>query len=251
MKHEKIYIYGKHALLEALDHAPHALGRVYLDANVKEKSLRDKLNERGIMVSPLGKGDAGRVVGKNTSHQGMLGLLRPSMLFVPFEKFLDTLSVTPDTMLVYLDGVQDPHNVGAIIRSAAAFGAAGVLMPRQKQALISAGVVKASAGMVFRVPLIELPEPDKGLSMLHKKGFKIFGMEGEGAIPLLQAQFQQPTVLLFGNEGEGLSGRARTHCDGTLSIPIHSRTESLNVAAAAAVALSAWSERHPKALSFQ
>lgn len=249
MKHEKIYIYGKHAILEALTHAPRAISRAFIDPGVKEKELRAELAKNNIPVAPLGKKEVVNVVGKHASHQGMIALLRPSLLFTPFETFLETLHVTPNTALVYLDHVQDPHNVGAIIRSAAAFGAAAVLMPRQKQALLTGAVVKASAGMVFRVPLVELPEPDKELSALHKKGFTIFGLAGEGSTLLGSQTFQSPAVFFFGNEGEGLSGRGRAHCDTLLSIPMHPRCESLNVAAAAAATLFAWSSQHKAALT--
>ncbi len=87
-------------------------------------------------------------------HQGIIALISLGSLSVPFEKFMDTFTATPDTALLFLSEVQDPQNVGAAIRSAAAFGATAVLMPRHKQAPITGAVIKASVGMAFRIPLV-------------------------------------------------------------------------------------------------
>jgi len=147
-----------------------------------------------------------------------------------------------------LSGVQDPHNVGAIIRSAAGFGVAGILMPQTNQAPITGAVLKVSAGMAFRIPLVSVSDILAAIKDLKKKGFKVYGLSGEGAQSITQEEFPTPTLFIFGNEAEGIPQTLRSLCDAVLSIPIHPQCESLNVAASAAAALFAWSSKHPEAL---
>jgi 23S rRNA (guanosine2251-2'-O)-methyltransferase len=151
-------------------------------------------------------------------------------------------------VLVLMGGITDPHNVGAIIRTAAGFGATAVLMPESNQAPISGTVVKVSAGMAFRIPLVQIPPVDATMAMLRKRGFKVYGLAGEGKTSVFDEKFEGPTVLLLGNEGAGLSKEIRKQCDTVISIPINPQCESLNVAAASAVALFSWSMHHKAAL---
>jgi 23S rRNA (guanosine2251-2'-O)-methyltransferase len=212
VKRTKTYAHGKHAVSEAQRYAPESVLKVFED-------------ERGNPIAQISL----------------------SRLIKPYADFAASLASTPDTLLVLLAGLEDPHNVGAIIRSAAAFGAGAVLMPSEGQAPITDAVLKVSAGMAFRIPLVSMGGYQQTLSDLHKRGFKIYGLEAKGA-PLNDEAFAGSTVLVLGNEGEGLPGAVRPLCDGFLAIPMHARAESLNVAAAAAAALFAWSSRHPGAL---
>ena len=144
--------------------------------------------------------------------------------------------------------MQDPHNVGAIIRSAAAFGASGVLMQEAGGAGITAAVIKVSAGMAFRVPLVTVPNVPQALAMLKKRGVMLYAMAGKGTHSIDTAPFDEPALFVFGNEGAGLEPKIRALCEQTLTIPMHPRCESLNVAASAAVALHAWSVKNPNSL---
>jgi 23S rRNA (guanosine2251-2'-O)-methyltransferase len=166
----------------------------------------------------------------------------------PFEQFLDSLVISPKTSLVLLGGIQDPHNVGAIIRSAAAFGASAVLMPGAKQSPITQAVIKASAGMAFQLPLVSIASIPAVLPMLKKRGFKIYGL-ASGKETIIESAFASPSVFILGNEGIGLDKSIKSLCDEMLSIPMNPKSESLNVAAAAAVALYSWSVKHPEALA--
>ena len=156
---EKVYIYGKHALMEALTSAPHVIRKVFLsrETSTSEPELAKLLAKHKISVEMMkGPRDAGRMVGDETAHQGVIAVADPNELLVDFKSFIAALKPTERTMLVLLDELTDPHNVGAIIRSAAAFGASGVLMPSHNQAPVTGAVVKASAGMVFRVPIVAI-----------------------------------------------------------------------------------------------
>lgn len=211
-KRGKTYAHGKHAVSEAQQYAPQAVLKVFKD-------------DRGNDIAQI---SLSRLV-----HQ--------------YADFMRGFSATAETCFVLLAGLEDPHNVGAIIRSAAAFGAAAVLLPEEGQAPITDAVLKVSAGMAFRIPLVSIGGYQQTLSDLRKRGFKVYGFEAKGK-ELHGERFESPSVLVFGNEGAGIPGAVRPLLDDSLSIPMHARAESLNVAAAAAAALYDWSGKHPKAL---
>lgn len=248
MKHNKIYIYGKHALEEALAHAPQAILKVFLEPKAADAQLQKIIQHTGIPTAPLLQGMQRSDMRSGTAHQGIIAQLSVHQLVVPYEQFVGTLAPTPNTALVLLCGVQDPHNTGAIIRSAAGFGAAGVLMPGRGQAPVTGAVVKVSAGMAFRIPLVAIEDIYKTISDLKKRGFRVYALTGEGSRSVAQESFDAPAVFVFGNESDGIPPAMRAVCDAVLSVPTNPRCESLNVAASAAVALFAWSVRHPKAL---
>lgn len=240
MKQNKIYIYGKHALREALMHVPHAIRRVYFLPNMEDGKLRNLAKQSGAIIELLDKRKASSWVEGGASHQGAIGLLSLPDLMVPYEKFIETLSITKHTSLVLLNEVQDPHNVGATIRSAAAFGASAVLLPGARQAPITGAVIKASAGMAFALPLVSVENIQQVVADLKKRGFRVYGLAGEGKHSVHTEAFDAPSLFILGNEAKGLPQKTSQICDRVLSIPIEAKAESLNVAAAAAVVLYAW-----------
>lgn len=240
MKQAKVFTYGRHALKEALDHAPRAVTKVYLDHKMVDTKLRRQIDQAGIPVAKLSEGMARSDMKSGTAHQGIIGSISVHQLMVPFETFLETVALTPDTSVVVLGGVQDPHNVGAIIRSAAGFGAAAVIIPEYGNASITGAVIKVSSGMAFRIPLVSVPSAQQAVSALRKKGFTTYALAGEAGTPIASERFETPSAFIFGNEGSGVGDEVRKVADKTLSIPMDPRCESLNVAASAAVALYAW-----------
>ncbi len=243
MKQNKIFAYGRHAVRDALLYAPRALTKVYLDAKMVDTKLRRQIEEAGVSVAKLSEGMARSDMKSGTAHQGVIGSISIPQLMLPYQKWLDSVEVTPRTMLVILNGVLDPHNVGAIIRTAAGFGAAAVLMPEKGQAPVTGSVIKVSAGMAFRLPLVSVGSVKQTVLDLKKKGFKVYSLAGEGAQSIGTEAFGGPAVFILGNEGSGISDDIRKVSDSVLSIPMDPRCESLNVAAAAAVALYAWSAK--------
>ncbi len=247
MKTNKLYIAGKHAAYEAMQFAPHAVKRVYVAKGFQDNAINKLIERSGLKREPLSEGEARADVKGNTSSQGIVVQLSLMDIMLPFEKFLDSLVITPSTALVLLCSVQDPHNVGAIIRSAAAFGATGVLMPQQNQSPITASVIKSSAGMAFQLPLVTVASMPTALAMLKKRGFTAYALAANKQ-NISETAFATPTVFVLGNEGQGIDRSIRALCDQTISIPMHNRAESLNVAASAAVALHVWSQKHPEVL---
>lgn len=241
----KVYIYGKHAVAGALTSAPRIVRKVLVSPKMDDKKLRDLIYHSGVETGVLDERQATSQVEGGAAHQGVIALVALAQLVVPFEKFLDSFSPTPDTCLVLVSEVKDPQNLGAIIRSAAAFGAQAVLMPTHKQSPVTGAAIKASAGTAFSIPLVEMTNMQQALAQLKKKGVVVYGLEAGAKKPLQDEPFSAPTLLVLGNEAAGIAPAAKALCDHTLSIPLSAGVESLNVAASGAVALYAWRQRHP------
>jgi 23S rRNA (guanosine2251-2'-O)-methyltransferase len=246
---EMTYIYGRHAVLEALRRRSDLVSRVIVQ--------KEHLTEPEIMIAlknvkevvELNEKKLPGGIQKDAVHQGFIAVIEADKLLLPFKTFKDKLNVTPDTALLVLGEVQDPHNVGAIIRSAAAFGFAGVLIPEHRQAPITGTVIKVSAGMAFSIPLITIKNVNAALRDLKDKGFWVYGLDMNGDTALTVEEFKKPTVIVVGNEGEGIRQKTAELCDTILTIPMHKRTESLNASVGAAVAMYAFSAKHPGALN--
>ncbi len=245
MKSEKVYMYGRHALMEALAHKPEAIKKVFL-ADTIGNDIRKLLDEKRISYASL-KAEEKRQVSSDAPHQGVIAVLDPDTLVQTFDAFIESFTPTGDSCLVLLDELQDPHNVGAIIRSAAAFGAAAVLIPEHNQAPLTGAVIKASAGMVFRIPLVQIGNINHTIRTLKDRGFWGYGLALEGAHNVQQEKFDAPTLFIVGNESEGIRQKTLELCDVILRIPMHQRTESLNAAVSAAIVLYQWSGQHPNA----
>lgn len=249
MTQDKIYIYGKHAVTEALRNSPQSVKKVYLAPHIKDEELLKLVKKVGVPSAPLTAGKSHGEVSDDASHQGVIGVISLEKIMRPYKDFMDTLIVTPDTSLVLLGELQDPHNVGAIIRSAAAFGVSGVLIPEHNQAPVTGTVVKVSAGMAFHIPLVTIPNVNTAVRDLKEKGFWIYGLDGEATHKMTTEKFDAPALFISGNEATGIREKTRELCDILISIPMNPQCESLNVAASTAVALYAWSAQHPKAVS--
>ncbi len=228
---------GPHACEEALARgelhalwvAPAAFGRV--------AKLISEARAAGVVVhrDPMESLDR-RSQGQR--HQGVLGEGGP-FAYVSFEEVAARVQARGDAALILaLDGITDPHNLGAILRSAAAAAVDGVLLPERRSAAVNETVVRASAGTAGRVPVCRVVNLGRALDDLKEAGAWIYGLAaGEGSSDYLQEPFDRATVLVLGAEGEGLHLKIRERCDGLLHIPMPGGIESLNVSAAAAVTL--------------
>ena len=230
-----ITVYGRKPVLEALDDGALRVDKVVLAEGLRGEPVRailDAARDRGV---PVQRASAHRVkvlAGNGRHDQGVLAdVVAPRM--APVDDFLDQLD-GPAAVLV-LDRVTNPANVGMILRTATAAGLAGVLLPRRGVPAIDPLVVKASAGVAFRAPVLRAATAEEGCAALRDAGFGVYGLAAGGA-SLLEAELPGRVALVLGNETDGLSAAVRAHCDGTLAIPMAGGVESLNVASAAAVA---------------
>ncbi len=246
MQREKVYIYGKHALTECLHNTPHIIKKVFAADGALDLETVRILKDKNISLASI-KGET-QNVSKDASHQGVIVAIDPTDLLLDFKTFLAGLDMSTSPSLVLLDELQDPHNVGAIIRSAAAFGISGVLIPQNNQAQVTGAVVKTSAGMAFRVPLVSIGNVNQTIQILKEHKFWIYGLAMEGSKELAHETFDAPAVFVVGNEGEGIHKRTLELCDIALRIPMHPRTESLNAAVSTAIVLYEWSQQHKEFL---
>lgn len=249
MKAEMEYIFGKHAVREVLRERPDVVVVVHAAADFSDESILRLIDANNVSLKVLNLKNPPRGISSNAAHQGIVAGILPEKLTIPYKIFKNTLSITPDTALLVLGEVQDPHNVGAVIRSAAAFGFKGVLIPPHNQAPITGTVVKVSVGMAFRIPLVAISNVNATLLDLKESGFWVYGLEGKGTVTTTTETYPKPSVFVLGNEGAGLREKTKEACDDLISIPIHPQCESLNAAAATAIVLASWSIKHPNALS--
>ena len=242
------YIFGKHAVSEALAQRPDVVKQIFLDLNFSDEKIIRQIEASNIVPKPLNLKNPPRGVSSNAAHQGIVAAILPEKLMVDYKTFIQKLEISSSKALLILGEVQDPHNVGAVIRSAAAFGLAGVLIPPHNQAPVTGTVIKVSAGMAFRIPIVSISNVNSVIRDLQKRSFWVYGLEGNGTVSTNSERFEKPSVFVLGNEGSGLRQKTKEVCDDLISIPIHPRCESLNAAAATAVVLSSWSAQHPESL---
>ena len=138
-------------------------------------------------------------------------------------------------LLILTDGVEDPHNMGAIIRTAECVGATAVLIPKRHNAPINATVAKTSAGAIEQIPLVQIGNVAQTIKQLQKQGFWVMGAHMEGDRTLYEADMTIPTVIVIGNEGKGISRVVKEACDFLVTIPMYGNLNSLNASVAAAV----------------
>lgn len=244
VKQEVEYIFGKHAVAEALAKRPDIVAQVYVAPDFSDRALIDVVVAHRIAIKPLKLKNPPRGVSANANHQGVVAGIIPSRLMVAYKPFIEAHTMTPDSAFLLLGEVQDPHNVGAVIRSAAAFGLSGVLIPPHHQAPVTGTVVKVSAGMAFAIPLVAISNVNAVARDLQERGCFVYGLDAEGTTSTTIEKFTRPSVFILGNEGSGMRQKTRALCDAIIAIPIHPQCESLNVAAATAVVLAAWSAQH-------
>jgi 23S rRNA (guanosine2251-2'-O)-methyltransferase len=242
-----IAVYGKNPFLEALRLMPEGVIQVFLEEKLHDEDIWRAIKAANLIPKELSRKTADYLVG-DAVHQGVVVEFDASHLLYRLDALPFVQSPTPDTCLVVLGELTDPQNVGAIIRSAVAFGASAVLIPEHNQAGISGAVIKASAGTAFHIPLVEIGNVNQTLRTLKERGFWTYGLAMDGTSALAEEKFTEPTVFVIGSEGEGLREKTREHCDILLSIPMSDRAESLNASVAAAVCLYQWSGQHKGAL---
>jgi 23S rRNA (guanosine2251-2'-O)-methyltransferase len=243
------YVYGKNSVREALLARPDLVKTVHLSADFSDTGLMELMRKLKIARASFDPKKLPKGVAEDAVHQGIIAHVDFSKLLVPYDEFISSLSVTNDTGLILLGEVQDPQNVGSIVRSAAAFGISGILIPEHRQAQIQGTVAKVSSGMVFRIPLVQVGNVNHTLEDLKKRGFWTYGLDQKAEQSVYTEDFEKASVFVVGNESEGIREKTLEHCDIPLTIPMRGTTESLNAAVATAVVLSHWSNRHPGVLA--
>lgn len=228
---------GPHACEEALGRGELQTLWISPQAWQRLAALRDQAREAGVVIHrEPSEGLDRRAQGQR--HQGVVGEA-VAFRYADFDALVGAVRAKGEAALVLaLDGITDPHNLGAILRSAAGVGVDGVVLPERRSAAINETVIRASAGTASRVKVARVVNLGRALDELKEAGAWLYGLEaGPGSHDYLQEPFDRATVLVMGAEGEGLHQKIRERCDGLLRIPMPGGIESLNVSAAAAVVL--------------
>ena len=232
---------GRNSVVEALRakipaSTLYLASRIEMDDRVKEAlSLATK---RGLNVLEVMRPELDRLSGPDAVHQG-IALKVPAYEYAHPLELLDTIIARGENpLLVALDGVTDPRNLGAIVRSAGAFGAQGIIVPQRRTVGMTASAWKTSAGAAARIPVAMAGNLTNTLKDLKARGVFVLGLDGGGSVTLPGLPLaKEPIVLVVGNEGKGLSRLVTETCDAVVSIPIEAATESLNAGIAVSVAL--------------
>jgi 23S rRNA (guanosine2251-2'-O)-methyltransferase len=234
-------VLGRNPVLEALQAAVPATA-LYVAQGVE---VDDRVGaavrlagDRRVTVLEVGRPELDRMAG-GVPHQG-IGLQVPPYSYAhPDDLLARALQAPEPPLVVALDGVTDPRNLGAVVRSAAAFGAHGVLVPQRRAAGMTATAWRASAGAAARLPVARVTNLARSLRAYRQAGLFVAGLDADGEVALDDLEVAaDPLLVVVGSEGRGLSRLTRDTCDLTVSIPMTARTESLNASVAAAVALA-------------
>lgn len=235
----ELRVHGLNAVLAVFRHRPDDLRKLYL-AEERIPALKALLkwcvaNRVGYRVVPE---DDLRKLAASAHHEGVVADVR-RVEHAPLEPWLAALPEGP-ACLLWLDGVGNPHNLGAILRSAAHFGVGAVLLPAGSELGLSGAAARVAEGGAEAVPMVRLPDASRAMEALRAGGFTLAATVVEGGSDLFGADLPERLVYVLGAEGEGMDRGLAARCDLQLSIPGTGAVESLNVAAATAVLLAAW-----------
>lgn len=222
-------IYGRNAVHEAI-RGPRTVSHVWATNNAGREPW---LAQSGVRVTREASDEITRRSGSD-GHQGVCAEVSE---FRYLEG--DQLLAYDQALIVALDQVQDPQNLGAICRSAECAGAAGVVLPERRAAEVTPAVCKASAGAVEHLPLAQVRNLTDFLTAAKARGYWCYGADGDAKLDYRQVDLNGPVVLVMGSEGRGLRPRVASACDALISLPLRGQIESLSVGAAAAVLLYA------------
>ncbi len=224
-------VYGRHPVEALLEARPHEARRLFAGDGASPRAL--ELARLAKVPVERVRADRLQALAKTTHHQ----LLVAEAEDLPNAEVEDLVPADAPALVLALDSVQDPHNLGALVRSAECFGATGVVFPQDRSAPLSAVAAKASAGAVERLALAKVVNLARALVELKELGAWVVGLASEGPEALPEVDLTGPVVLVVGAEGEGLRPLVRRTCDRLARLPLVGRTGSLNASVAGGIAL--------------
>ena len=236
---QRVQIYGTHAVEAALNNPARTVHVLHASDNAFER-LEPQIAARGISPRKVGLRDLDHMLGRDVVHQGVLletGPLPELELFDLLEDMATEQLNAQSAPLVILDQVTDPHNVGAILRSAAAFGARALIMTKRNSPPLSGSLAKSASGGLEHVPIIHVTNLVRALEMIGNAGFDRIGLEGTGEFALEDQTANRPIALILGAEDKGMRRLTREVCDHICHLSTGGPLKSLNVSNASAVAL--------------
>ena len=233
------WIWGKHSVFEALI-SERPINRIWCTAEIfsseKYYLLLKDLKSKGVLIEEVSWNRLSQLT-FGASHQGVVLQLASSKT-ISLEKLIDfSKNSSSYPIILALDGITDPHNVGAIIRSAEAFDCKGLIIPQRRSAGLTGTVAKVAAGALEHLQVTRVVNLNRALEELKKNGFLVVGLYGDGQISISNFQEKAPLVVVVGSEDKGISLLTQKKCDFILSISLKGKTSSLNASVAAAISL--------------
>ncbi len=241
---DTLLIVGRNPVREALEREPGRIEKVMLQQGGRGvDALRRAASEVGVPVQYVPQKRINQVAA-GLRHQGVVAFTTPvanhdvDAMLAAIAPDLDTVQREKPLVLM-LDRIEDPHNFGAMVRTAVAAGVGGVIVPKQHMAPLSATVIKASAGTATRLPIARVDNLAEVIEQLKERGYWVMGAAGDGDTSVWDVDWDRPVALVMGSEGKGLHPRVAKACDYLVSIPMRGDAESLNVSVAAGILLFA------------
>lgn len=240
MTTQRELIYGMHAVAAALQHDPSRLLEIQIaegmNAQTRMRHILETAREIGLAIHIRPRKSLDNLVKKGT-HQGIIAWRKPARAITEndLEVLLDDITEAP--LLLILDGIQDPHNLGACLRTADAAGVTAVIAPRDRAVGLTPVVRKVACGGAEAIPFIQVTNLARSLRKLKERGICLVGADGQAEQELFSAELIGPLGLVMGTEGEGLRRLTRENCDHLIRIPMAGSVESLNVSVAAGICL--------------
>ena len=229
---------GRNALTEAL-RSGRTLDKVFIASGETDRGLQRlaaEAKEAGAVVVTVDRRKLD-MMSTTRAHQGVIAYAAAREYFTIDDILQEAADRGEAPLIVICDELSDPHNLGAIIRSAECAGAHGVIIPKRRSVGLTAVVAKASAGAVEYMKVCKVSNINNAIAELKEKGVWVFGTAAEGSIPMYKADLTVPAAIVIGSEGEGMSRLVQKNCDVTVHIPMKGRITSLNASAAASILL--------------
>ena len=230
-------IFGFHAVTARLRHEASSVEEIYIDANRHDRRMQELLRAAEGAKVRIIHADAQRLDGRvgTRRHQGVVAKAGELSLARNLDELLDAIEGPP--LLLILDGVTDPHNLGACLRVADGAGAHAVIAPKDRAVGLNATAAKVASGAADTVPYITVTNLARTMRELKERDIWLFGTTDDAKKSLYDADFLGPAALVMGSEGEGMRRLTQENCDVLVSIPMHGAVESLNVSVASGVCL--------------
>ena len=229
---------GRNALTEAL-RSGRTIDKVFIAAGETDRALQRlaaEAKEAGAVVVPVDRRKLD-MMSTTRAHQGVIALAAAREYFTVDDILQEAADRGENALIILCDELTDPHNLGAIIRTAECAGAHGVIIPKRRSVGLTAVVAKASAGAVEHMKVARVTNLNATIEELKQKGIWVFGTAAEGSIPMYEADLTGPTAIVVGSEGEGMSRLVQKNCDVTVNIPMKGKITSLNASVAASILL--------------
>jgi len=237
---EVIWLYGMHPVKAALSNPKREIRSVFITENAIKKLRTDLLpNEITNLISIVDKPKIDSIVGEDKVHQGII-IETKAQKNPELEDIIKICSKTKYSNIIILDNITDPHNVGAIIRSAYGFKATAVILSKNGAPLENGTMAKAASGALELIPILRVTNLNRSINILKNNGFWSAGLESKAKTEISQEKLPNKCLLIMGSEGRGIRKLVRENCDTLVRLPVSEDLESLNVSTAASIALYEW-----------